>query len=965
MSSAGAPPSSPTPSPGPTRGEPADGGGAATPPEAEPLRRIGPYRLLDEIGRGGQGRVYRAIDERLGRRVALKVLGATAPQALERFRREAEATSRLDHPGVCAVYEIGEAEGRAYIAMRLVDGEPFSKRLAAARRAADEGVATPNLWTPRPAPSGAPPAPPSQREDWERSLAFVESVARALHAAHERGVVHRDVKPGNLMAAPDGSAVVLDFGLAGLADEGLTALTRSGEIFGTPAYMAPEQIAPGRAPPDRRTDVWALGVVLFEALTLRRPFDGATRDALFTAILTEEAPDPRVHVRGLPRDAAVVVAVALEKEPRRRFATALEFAEDLRRIRTHEPVRAQPVGPVGRAARFARRRPAAAALVVALALGLPALAALAAQYVADRPLVAARLLRERAEAVEARLDAAYFASNLGDGSVAERAFADALRIDPYAYEAVVGLALHRIRAQDKAAAERAISELEALPPGPRAEADWLRANALVVAGRGDEARRLAASLTPATTPFGWFVRGLDPLASVPLTESRVFDEDRRRLDAAYRAVLAAPAPRRLYRASLCDAANRVAGGGDPADRRFALACAEAAVAHWPLDPQCRWHEGVAASVAGDWERAARAYARGIELLPADVAPGYGAHFENNFARALVETGRLAEAEAAFERLVRGHPTFELGHVGLVAVKQGRGRVAEAAESLEALVRMRPKDALNFRILGTLRLNRGALDAAVALLRRSLELEPDDAAMRYNLGNALALSGRAEESLREHEEAARLDPGDADILLALARRRLDAGDFAGATAAADAARGAGGAATAGAADLDARAARARETDERLDAIASGDDDCEPDEAVALADAAQRRGRYALAAEILESGGATEAPDGAPAPTLERVRAAVAFGGSAAGAGSDASRADDAARARRRARALRALTEVLRAGAADDDVVARCVLHEARRNSALAPLYEARNLPADEAAAWTSLRDAYDAALAAMR
>jgi serine/threonine-protein kinase len=173
---------------------------------------------------------------------------------------------------------------------------------------------------------------------------LIERVARALHEAHEHGIVHRDVKPADVMLTSDGAPVVFDFGLVRLDREAEAGLTRSGELLGTPAYMAPEQIEPRGRAVDRRTDVYALRVTLYECLTGRRPFEGHSLEAVSRAILRGAAPGVRTLAPRVPRDLAAVVSVAMDPDPTRRYATALALAEDLRRVRDKQPIRARPAG---------------------------------------------------------------------------------------------------------------------------------------------------------------------------------------------------------------------------------------------------------------------------------------------------------------------------------------------------------------------------------------------------------------------------------------------------------------------------------------------------------------------------------------------------------------------------------------------------------------------------------------------
>jgi serine/threonine protein kinase/WD40 repeat protein len=325
-----------------------------TPPEpnGDQVGRIGPFRLLRELGRGGQGSVYLAEDSRVRRLVALKVLAPSAigsETARRRFRHEAEAIARLDHASLCGIHEANLEGDTPYLAMRYVAGETLRERLRRARAA-------------------VPPAVPGARELPEL-LRLFERLARALHAAHEAGIVHRDVKPGNILLASDGMPVLVDFGVARLerADGEPRTLTAPGQSFGTPGYMAPEQLRRERAV-DRRIDVFALGVVLWECLTLVSPAACAPGfgDAGAAAI------DVQRDGGSVPTDLRVVVGVATASEPGHRYATALAFAEDLRRVREYEPILARPASAWLQLRRWLRRRRrallvggAAAALTVA------------------------------------------------------------------------------------------------------------------------------------------------------------------------------------------------------------------------------------------------------------------------------------------------------------------------------------------------------------------------------------------------------------------------------------------------------------------------------------------------------------------------------------------------------------------------------------------------------------------------
>ncbi|MFT5152338.1 MAG: WD40 repeat protein/serine/threonine protein kinase [Planctomycetota bacterium] len=328
--------------------------------------RVGPYRLIRELGSGGQGSVFLAQDTRIARHVALKLLrsGFVSEAERRRFRREAEVIANLDHPGICGVLE-ADVEGEVpYIAMRYVKGVSLAQAIhAAATRDACESELDDGM---REAITSC--CAPTTRSELFSVLRTFERMARALHAAHEIGVIHRDIKPGNIAITPAGEPVVLDFGIARDQAAVTEALTMSGEIFGTPLYMSPEQLEGHSERLDRRTDVYALGVTLFEALTLKRPFERDNRLELERAILYEPVPNPRALAPVITDELKVVLETALDKDRDRRYATALELAEDLRRICEYEPIHAQPAGWWLHFHRWVRRNPALATALIATLL---------------------------------------------------------------------------------------------------------------------------------------------------------------------------------------------------------------------------------------------------------------------------------------------------------------------------------------------------------------------------------------------------------------------------------------------------------------------------------------------------------------------------------------------------------------------------------------------------------------------
>ncbi|MBM4016301.1 MAG: serine/threonine protein kinase [Planctomycetes bacterium] len=291
--------------------------GAALPPLA-PGSVLGGCRLLSELGRGGMATVWRAEQPELKREVAVKVLRpglALDPRQADRFRREALAIARIDHPGIVKVHAVGAEHGRMWLVMEKIEGGTLAQALAS---------------------SAAAPAPLTAERDVARLFA---AIARAVAAAHERGVVHRDLKPSNVLLRRDGTPVVVDFGLA--KGDGDLARSLTGEPVGTPWYMSPEQVEQGSAKVDARTDVWSLGVMLFEALSGARPFHGATTIALFDRIRHELPPLLRARAPACSTAAEAVVARALCRDRELRYPTAAALAEDLEALAEGLPVAAR------------------------------------------------------------------------------------------------------------------------------------------------------------------------------------------------------------------------------------------------------------------------------------------------------------------------------------------------------------------------------------------------------------------------------------------------------------------------------------------------------------------------------------------------------------------------------------------------------------------------------------------------
>jgi hypothetical protein len=387
------------------------------------------YEFLGELGRGGMGKVWKVWQASLNRIVALKTLPVhTAPTAevLARFRTEAEALARLQHPNIVSIYDIGEYDGCPYFTMECVDGPSLAQVLR-----------------------DHPLNPAAASE-------LLEVLARTMAAVHRQGIIHRDLKPANILLkkaerrhtrSEEGQSVTVsdagfrtadlvpkisDFGLA--KDQATSSkLTQTGVIMGTPSYMAPEQARPVAGGIGPAADIWALGAILYRSLTGRAPFEGDTAMETLAQVVNEEPIAPSRLRRGLPRDLVTICLKCLEKVPRNRYASALELAEDLRCFRAGEPIHARPVGPLGRAVRWCRRKPLVASLLALstlLAIGLVGTVAVY-DVLLTEALAKSEAIAEarRQEIVDLDVTIGIIGLDEGDSFAAVLRFTEALRLE--------------------------------------------------------------------------------------------------------------------------------------------------------------------------------------------------------------------------------------------------------------------------------------------------------------------------------------------------------------------------------------------------------------------------------------------------------------------------------------------------------------------------------------------------------
>jgi serine/threonine protein kinase/tetratricopeptide (TPR) repeat protein len=830
--------------------------------------RLGDYRILREVGRGGMGVVYEAEQESLGRRVALKVLAAHGlrnPKQLLRFRREARAAARLHHTNIVPVFGVGESAGQHYYVMQFIPGLGLDAvleeiKLLRGHCPKDGGSARPvggggpsaagvarSLMTgqfaaappqedleERPAPSRATPtavpsSPPSvvlpgqsgrssapdSAGRYTRSVALVGvQVAEALDYAHRQGILHRDIKPSNLLLDGQGMVWVADFGLAKAADS--DDLTHTGDIVGTVRYMAPERFE-GRC--DARSDVYALGLTLYELLALRPAFDRSDRAELIRQVTHEEPPRLRGLDPAIPRDLETVVRKAIEREPGRRYADAGALAADLRRYVEGRPIRARRVSPLEHAWRWCRRNPAWAALVatVLVLVGLavawwaeaigrrgPARAAFeaalerAAEWSNQGRWAEAREVLGLAEGLlkdagargrEGRLRQAQ-----DDLELAARLERNAIeRIDPFRgksrYPAVAAAYAAAFRGAGLAAADEA-ADAEAVATSIRGSAireplvaaldDW----AVVTADARLRARLLEIARRADPDP-GWRDRVRDPavrgdhpalerLAAEALGASGAEQPPQllMTLAALLEEVEGDPAPllRAVQRRRPGDfwlnyALGQALVTTRPAD---SVGFIRAALALRPRDIGVLNSLVWALEKAGELEEALATSRRAVELDSRVAA----AH--HNLGTALDALGRPVEAEAAYRRAVALDPKGGLAHFGLGNALLKLGRPVEAEAAYRKSIALDPKGTPAHHGLGNALGDLGRPVEAEAAYRESIALDPKGALAHYGLGNALLELGRPVEAEAAYRESIALDPKGALAHYGLGNALLELG-----------------------------------------------------------------------------------------------------------------------------------------------------------------------------------------------
>jgi tetratricopeptide (TPR) repeat protein len=771
-------------------------GQAATVLEEAPAEvegTLGDFRILREVGRGGMGVVYEAVQISLGRHVALKVLpfaAALDERQLQRFKNEAQAAAGLHHTNIVPVYAVGCERGVHFYAMQLINGQTLASVIAELRQrengaavAADPQCTSAYLAAPAAVAASAevdtPLGQALSTQHSTRSVAYFRSVARlglqaaeALEHAHQVGVVHRDIKPGNLMVDVRGNLWVTDFGLAYIHSD--TRLTMSGDLVGTLRYMSPEQALAQRVGIDQRTDIYSLGATLYELLTLKPVFDGHDRQELLRQIAFDEPQAPRRINKAIPGELETIVLKALAKSPAERYSTAQELADDLGRFLRDEPIRARRPSLVQRMRRWARRhRPLVASLASVAALLVVAVVAGALLYAAWR-------VRTNETITAALTDAVHFEAQGQFARARELARRAETLTESSVADAGLVARVRQLRARLDAEEKdsRMLARLEEAclgdfwdnrPYRKGAAADYTAAfqeyGIDVETLAAEEAVRLIQDRpiqTHLIAAIDDWARGLEkgPAQKHLRAIARTADRDRWRTqvrDAFARRDL--PAMKKL--STSADVMSQPALSlwllgkllGDLGDRSAAVDLLRRAQQHHPGD------YGINSTLAiylyttspADLDESLRFFTAALVARPQRA----GAH--SNLGIALKDKGKVEEAIACYHKAIALDPKNARIHTNLGNGLRDKGDVEGAIHSYQEAIRLDPKDAVAHNNLGNALKDKGQVEEAIACYKKALALDPKLAMAHNNLGNALKDKGQVEEAIPCFRMAIALDP----------------------------------------------------------------------------------------------------------------------------------------------------------------------------------------------------------------
>jgi len=734
-------------------------------------QRLGDFEILRLIGRGGMGAVFLARQVSLDREVALKVISDISggyKKTLERFKREAKVLAKISHPNIVAIYEVGEQGPYSYFAMEYIRGTSLDKILTSIRNAKPDEKGSDVM-------RGCLEGGTSIYDDKAKEAAssaeidkdyivgiskIIISVADALDYAHKKGVLHRDVKPSNILIEANGTAKLVDFGLARV--ESQQTITMTGEFFGTPSYVSPEQIRRPEAV-DCRSDVYSLAATYYEGLTLRAPFEGNTVNETLTSVISKDIVPPKKYCPRLSADFNTVLMHALEKLPEDRYPTAAAFADDIENLLEFKPITAKRPSITQRAYKTLRRSPLKAVAVGAFILIIVLGYFVSSNYIQKKNKATARKLEAIAEG--------YYVS--GDYTEALRYYKKAITQYPFnaATYSEIGSCYQQLKQYPQA--------IEAYKQAIKIEPDYTLAISSLgiiysLEGRYEEAIKMYQSIIR-ISPNNAQVHNLLGFALEKLGRQEEAIEAFKntiRIDpnnaSTYTDLSYAYGKLGRYEEAIqvCQQAIKI-------DPKYALAYNilgsiysnsgqnakaleffKTGIKIKPNDTLLLYNLGLIYSKLGRYAEAVEAYRRTIEVNPNNAL------VHNQLGFALEKLGRQEEAAEAYNEAIRIDPNCFEAHYDLGLFYNKSKRYEEAVKVFKQAITIDPNYAPTYVHLGFTYLTLNSYKDAVAAYTKAIQIDPNSAIVYTNLGSAYSKLSRHEEAIEVHKKAIRIDPNNA-------------------------------------------------------------------------------------------------------------------------------------------------------------------------------------------------------------